>query len=124
MNFLLEKRQILELKLKLTTIQLDKQDSLRHQQYEKVADLRLEEKELYELLSMKKNKLIEFQNKLNKSQQSNKESNYINILIEEIKLQESLDKPLIDNSDVNTTNINAAFDRINQIKNDVLNENE
>ncbi len=54
MNYLLEKTHILEIKLKITSILLDKQECIRNQQYEKVADLRLEEKELLGFLNDKK----------------------------------------------------------------------
>lgn len=56
MNYLQEKKEILELKLKLTSILIDKKLCIRNQQYEKVADLRDEEKELLQLLE---NKTIE-----------------------------------------------------------------
>ena len=100
MNYLLEKKQILELKLKLTSIALDKQDCIRNQQYEKVADLRQVETELMELLNNKKNELIEIQNKLDSSQKSVEESNFLTILIEEIKLQELAVKPVDNNSEI------------------------
>jgi hypothetical protein len=122
MNFLLEKTHILEIKLKLTSILLDKQECIRNQQYEKVADLRLEEKELLRILNDKKNNLIELQNNLVNSNQSVEESDYLTILIEEIKLQESTVRPVTINSESKTTNSSEAFDQINQIKNDVLKE--
>ena len=56
MNYLLEKKQILELKLKLTSILIEKKECIRNQQYQKAADLRDEEKELLQLLD---NKAIE-----------------------------------------------------------------
>ena len=56
MNYLQEKKEILQLKLKLTSILIDKKLCIRNQQYEKVADLRDEEKELLQLLE---NKAIE-----------------------------------------------------------------
>ena len=49
MNYLQEKKEILELKLKLTSILIDKKLCIRNQQYEKVADLRDEEKKLLQL---------------------------------------------------------------------------
>jgi len=122
MNYLLEKTLILEIKLKLTSILLDKQECIRNQQYEKVADLRLEEKELLGILNDKKNNLIELQNNLVNSNQSVEESDYLTILIEEIKLQESSVRPVPKNSESKTTNSIEAFDQINQIKNDVLKE--
>jgi hypothetical protein len=120
MDYLLEKKYILEIKLKLTSILLDKQECIRNQQYEKVADLRLEEKELLGILIEKKSNLIEIQNNLENSQQSVEESDYLTILIEEIKLQESSVRPVPKNSESKNTNTSEAFDRINQIKNDVL----
>jgi hypothetical protein len=120
MDYLQEKTHILEIKLKLTSILLDKQECIRNQQYEKVADLRLEEKELLGILIEKKNILIELQNNLENSHQSIEESDYLTILIEEIKLQESSVTPVPKNSESKNTNTSEAFDRINQIKNDVL----
>jgi hypothetical protein len=122
MNYLLEKTLILEIKLKLTSILLDKQECIRNQQYEKVADLRLEEKELLGILNDKKNNLIELQNNLVNSNQSVEESDYLTILIEEIKLQETSVRPVTKNSESKTTNSSEAFDQINQVKNDVLKE--
>ncbi len=68
---------------------------------------------------MIKKNLIELQNKLVNSNQSVEESDYLTILIEEIKLQESSVRPVTKNSESKTTNSIEAFD---QIKNDVLNE--
>ena len=53
MNYLIEKKQILELKLNLTSILLDKKECIRNQQYEKAADWRMKEKELDQLLHKK-----------------------------------------------------------------------
>jgi hypothetical protein len=119
-NILLEIKGILEIKLNLIQILIDKKECIRNQQYEKVADLRLEEKELLGILIEKKNILIELQNNLENSQQSVEESDYLTILIEEIKVQESSVRSVPKNSESKTTNSIEAFDRINQIKNDVL----
>lgn len=123
MDFLLEKRDILELKLKLTTILLDKQQSIRNQQFEKSAGLREEEKELLQKLNEKKNNLIELQNNLRNAQQSIEEFDHLTMLIEEIKLQESPVKPVRNNSESKTADTSDVLDRINQIKNDILKEN-
>ena len=120
MNFLLEKTHILEIKLKLTSILLDKQECIRNQHYEKVADLRDQEKELLGKLNEKKNNLIELQNNLENLKQHIEESHYLTILIEEIKLEESSVRPVPKNPESKTTNSSEAFDRINQIKNDIL----
>ncbi|NBR14099.1 MAG: hypothetical protein EBQ94_04120 [Flavobacteriales bacterium] len=61
MNYLLEKKQILELKLKLTSILIEKKVCIRNQQYQKVADLRDEERELLQQLDNKNKELIEYQ---------------------------------------------------------------
>ena len=123
MDFLLEKRDILELKLKLTTILLDKQQSIRNQQFEKSSGLREEEKELLQKLNEKKINLIELQNNLRNAQHSIEEFDHLTMLIEEIKHQEAPVKPKDDNPEIKTTSTNEAFDRINQIKNDILKEN-
>jgi len=60
MNYLLEKKEILELKLKLTCILIEKKEFIRNQQYEKVADLRDEEKELLQLLDLKNKEIKEY----------------------------------------------------------------
>ncbi len=61
MNYLLEKKQILELKLKLTSILIEKKECIRNQQYQKVADLRDEERELLQQLDNKNKEFIEYQ---------------------------------------------------------------
>ncbi len=61
MNYLLEKKEILEIKLKLTSILIEKKECIRNQQYEKVADLRDEEKELLQQLDDKNKEFIEYQ---------------------------------------------------------------
>jgi len=61
MNYLLEKKQILELKLKLTSLLIEKKECIRYQQYQKVADLRDEERELLQQLDNKNKEFIEYQ---------------------------------------------------------------
>ena len=61
MNYLLEKKQMLEIKLKLTSLLIEKKVCIRNQQYEKVADLRDEEKELLQQLDDKNKEFIEYQ---------------------------------------------------------------
>jgi hypothetical protein len=122
MNFLIEKKHILEMKLEVTSIQLEKKECIRNQQHEKAADLRDQEKELLGKLNEKKNNLIELQNNLRNAQHSIEEFDHVTMLIEEIKLQEAPVKPKDDNPEIKTTSTNEAFDRINQIKNDILKE--
>ncbi len=61
MNYLLEKKQILELKLKLTSLLIEKKEFIRNQQYQKAADLRDEERELLQQLDDKNKEFIEYQ---------------------------------------------------------------
>lgn len=86
MNYLLEKKHILELKLELTTILIDKQECIRYQQYEKVADLRMREKELEQLLHEKNQELIEIQKKFEEQNHSVEEYYLLLSLINEISI--------------------------------------
>ena len=61
MNYLLEKKQILEIKLKLTSLLIEKKECIRNQQYQKAADLRDEERELLQQLDSKNKEFIEHQ---------------------------------------------------------------
>lgn len=120
MNYLLEKKHILELKLKLTSIKLDKQDCIRNQQYEKVADLRQEEKQLMEALGEIQNNLLELQANFDKTKQSAEDYNYISILIDEISLQQLPNNPKDYDSEAKKPNNIEAFEQIIQIKNNLL----
>ncbi|MFM7682054.1 MAG: hypothetical protein ACKO7P_04840 [Bacteroidota bacterium] len=122
MNYLLEKKHILELKLKLTSIKLDKQDCIRNQQYEKVADLRQEEKQLMEALGEIQNNLLELQANFDKTKQSAEDYNYISILIDEISLQQLPNNPKDYDSEAKKPNNIEAFEQIIQIKNNLLKE--
>ena len=86
MNYLLEKKHILELKLELTTILIDKQECIRYQQYEKVADLRMREKELEQLLHEKNQELIEIQKNFEEQNHSVEEYYLLLSLINEISI--------------------------------------
>lgn len=86
MNYLLEKKRILELKLELTTILIDKQECIRYQQYEKVADLRMREKELEQLLHEKNQELIEIQKNFEEQNHSVEEYYLLLSLFNEISI--------------------------------------
>jgi hypothetical protein len=86
MNYLLEKKQILELKLELTSILIDKRESIRYQQYEKVADLRMKEKELEQLLHEKNQELIEIQKNFEQQNHSLEDYYLLLSLINEISI--------------------------------------
>lgn len=86
MNYLLEKKRILELKLELTTIQIDKQECIRYQQYEKAADLRTREKELEQLLHEKNQELIQIQKNFEEENHSVEEYYLLLALINEISI--------------------------------------
>ena len=86
MNYLLEKKHILELKLELTTILIDKQECIRYQQYEKAADLRTREKELEQLLHEKNQELIEIQKNFEEENHSVEEYYLLLSLFNEISI--------------------------------------
>ena len=86
MNYLLEKKHILELKLELTTILIDKQECIRYQQYEKAADLRTREKELEQLLHEKNQELIEIQKNFEEQNHSVEEYYLLLSIINEISI--------------------------------------
>ena len=86
MDYLLEKKHILELKLELTTILIDKQECIRYQQYEKAADLRTREKELEQLLHEKNQELIEIQKNFEEENHSVEEYYLLLSLINEISI--------------------------------------
>jgi hypothetical protein len=86
MNYLLEKKQILELKLELTSILIDKKECIRYQQYEKVADLRMREKELEQLLHEKNQELIEVQKNFEEQNHSVEDYYLLLSIINEISI--------------------------------------
>lgn len=86
MNYLLEKKHILELKLELTTILIDKQECIRYHQYEKASDLRIREKELEQLLHEKNQELIEIQKNFEEQNHSVEEYYLLLSLINEISI--------------------------------------
>ena len=86
MNYLLEKKHILELKLELTTILIDKQECIRYHQYEKASDLRIREKELEQLLHEKNQELIEIQKNFEEENHSVEEYYLLLSLINEISI--------------------------------------
>jgi len=61
MNYLFEKKQILEIKLELINTILEKKDAIHKQHYQKAADIRDKEKELLQTLNNKKLELIDYQ---------------------------------------------------------------
>ena len=86
MNYLLEKKHILELKLELTTILIDKQECIRYQQYEKASDLRMREKELEQLLHEKNQELIEVQKNFEEQNHSVEDYYLLLSLINELSI--------------------------------------
>jgi hypothetical protein len=58
MNYLLIKKQILEMKLELTNLQLEKHEIMRQQHYEKAAEIRDREYQLNGTLDTQRNELI------------------------------------------------------------------
>jgi hypothetical protein len=86
MNYLIEKKQIIELKLNLTSILLDKKECIRNQQYEKAADWRMKEKELDQLLHKKNLELIDLQKNYEEQNHSVEEYYLLLSLINEISI--------------------------------------
>jgi hypothetical protein len=86
MNYLIEKKQILELKLNLTSVLLDKKECIRNQQYEKAADWRMKENELDQLLHKKNLELIELQKNYEEQNHSVEEYYLLVSLINEISI--------------------------------------
>lgn len=86
MNYLLEKKKILELKLNLTSIILEKKECIRFQKYEKAADLRMQEKELEQLLHEKNLELIEIQKNFEEQNHSVEDYYLLLSLINEISI--------------------------------------
>jgi hypothetical protein len=86
MNYLIEKKQILELKLNLTSVLLDKKECIRNQQYEKAADWRMKENELDQLLHKKNLELMELQKNYEEQNHSVEEYYLLVSLINEISI--------------------------------------
>ena len=87
MNYLKEKKEILELKLRLTTCLLEKNHAIFIQSYQKAAELREFENQLFQTLQEKKNKLLEFQHSAEYAKQGTEKSVFLSNLLHEIQLQ-------------------------------------
>lgn len=87
MNYLKEKIEILELKLSLPNCLLEKNQAIFIQSYQKAAELRELEKQLFQTLQEKKNKLLQFQHSAEYAKQLTEKSVYLSNLLDEIQLQ-------------------------------------
>jgi hypothetical protein len=122
LNYLSEKKQILELKLSLTSILLEKKESIRYQQYENAADLREKEKQLLQELQMKIQELTDLQKNLIEQNNSSEELYHINLLIEEIKLQLAPFKYHNEQVEDYYANIEKDFSHIVKLRNEIVEE--
>jgi hypothetical protein len=122
LNYLSEKKQILELKLSLTSILLKKKESIRCQQYENAADLREKEKQLLQELQMKIKELTDLQKNLIGQNNSSEELYHINLLIEEIKLQLAPFKYHNEQVEDYYANIEKDFSQIVKLRNEIVEE--
>lgn len=123
LNFLSEKKLILELKLHLTTVLLDKKECIRNQQYEKAADLREREYTLLKELKQKKDELIQLTNNLDENTLCTEEAFQLTILIQEINLQFTPIKYHKEKVEDYYSNFENEFSRITKLRNELLEEN-
>ena len=122
LNYLSEKKQILELKLSLTSILLEKKESIRCQQYENAADLREREKKVLQDLQMKIQELTDLQKNLIEQNNSSEELYHLNLLIEEIKLQLAPFKYHNEQVEDYYANIEKDFSQIVKLRNEIVEE--
>jgi hypothetical protein len=122
LNYLSEKKEILELKLSLTSILLEKKESIRCQQYENAADLREREKKVLQDLQMKIQELTDLQKNLIEQNNSSEELYHLNLLIEEIKLQLAPFKYHNEQVEDYYANIEKDFSHIVKLRNEIVEE--
>lgn len=122
LNYLSEKKQILELKLCLTSILLEKKESIRCQQYENAADLREREKKVLQELQMKIQELTDLQKNLIEQNNSSEALYHLNLLIEEIQLQLAPFKYHNEQVEDYYANIEKDFSQIVKLRNEIVEE--
>ena len=122
LNYLSEKKEILELKLSLTSILLEKKESIRCQQYENAVDLREREKKVLQELQMKIQELTDLQKNLIEQNNSSEELYHLNLLIEEIKLQLAPFKYHNEQVEDYYANIEKDFSQIVKLRNEIVEE--
>lgn len=124
MNYLQEKKQILEIKLNLTCILMDKKECIRNQHYEKASDLRMEEKELLQLLNDKNRQLIEIQKNYAAQNHSTEDYYQLTSLINEISIHYTPFKHHEETIEDFYSHLKKEFNHLVQLKNSLLNEHK
>ncbi len=119
-NIFLEIKGILEVKLNLIQILIDKKDCIRNEQYEKTADLRMQEKELYKLLNEKKTELIDGLKKLENNNSVSDDEFWFLSAINEIQSFDHLAKKNEKSGEVPNPHLNDTFQNIIRLKEELI----
>jgi hypothetical protein len=119
-NIFLEIKGILEVKLNLIQILIDKKDCIRNEQYEKTADLRMQEKELYKLLNEKKTELIDGLKKMENNNSVSDDEFWFLSAINEIESFDHLAKKNEKTGEVPNPHLNDTFQNIIRLKEEIL----
>ena len=119
-NILIEIKSILELKLNLIQITIDKKDCIRNQEYEKTADLRMQEKDLYRLLNEKKIELIEGCKKMENNKSVSDDEFWFLSAINEIESFEHLATKNEKSVEVPNPHLNDTFQNIIRLKEELI----
>lgn len=123
-NILIEIKSILELKLNLIQITIDKKNCIRNQEYEKTADLRLQEKDLYRLLNEKKIELIGSLKKIENNKSVSDDEFWFLFAINEIESFEHLAKKNEKSLEEPNPHLNDTFQNIIRLKEEILNKHK
>jgi hypothetical protein len=124
MNYLQEKKQILELKLNLTIILMDKTECIRNQQYEKASDLRMKEKELLQRLDNKNQELMSLQNNFETKNHSTEDYFQLTSLINEISIHYTPFKHHEETIEDFFSVLKKDYNHLIQLKNDLIKEHK
>jgi hypothetical protein len=119
-NIFLEIKGILEVKLNLIQILIDKKDCIRNEQYEKTADLRMQEKELYKLLNEKKTELIDGLKKMENNNSVSDDEFWFLSAINEIESFDHLAKKNEKTGEVPNPHLNDTFQNIIRLKEEII----
>jgi hypothetical protein len=119
-NMLSEIKSILEVKLNLIQILIDKKKCIRNEQYEKTADLRVQEKELYKLLNEKKTELIDGFKKMENNNSFSDNEFWFLSAINEIESFDHLAKKNEKSGEVPNPNLNDTFQNLIRLKDEII----
>jgi hypothetical protein len=119
-NILLEIKSILEVKLNLIQILIDKKDCIRNQEYEKTADLRMQEKELYKFLNDKKIELIDGLKKMENNNSVSDDEFWFLSAINEIESFDQFAKKNEKSVGVPNPHLNDTFQNLIRLKDEII----